>query len=67
MRVTERLRLIEGGKRLEDIVTIDDPGRPSPAAVVSANRVRPVPDVELAEYLSRAEVRGVPKHSIRRE
>jgi hypothetical protein len=25
MRVTERLRLIEGGKRLEDLVTIDDP------------------------------------------
>jgi hypothetical protein len=25
MKVTERLRLIDGGKRLEDVVTIDDP------------------------------------------
>jgi len=25
MKVTERVRLIEGGKRLEDVVSIDDP------------------------------------------
>jgi len=25
MRVTEHVRLIDGGKRLEDLVTIDDP------------------------------------------
>lgn len=50
MRVTERLRLIEGGKRLEDIVTIDDPATftaPWSARIVFDRK----PDVELAEYL----------------
>jgi hypothetical protein len=49
MRVTERLRLIDNGKRLEDRVTIDDPETytaPWTARVVLERR----PGVELAEY-----------------
>ncbi len=49
MRVTERLRLIDGGKRLEDQVTIDDPATftaPWTARVVFERK----PGVELAEY-----------------
>jgi hypothetical protein len=49
MRVTERLRLIDGGKRLEDRVTIDDPETftaPWTARVVFDRK----PGVELAEY-----------------
>jgi hypothetical protein len=49
MRVTERLRLIDGGKRLEDRVTIDDPETftaPWTARVVFDRK----PGVQLAEY-----------------
>jgi len=49
MHVTERLRLIDGGKRLEDRVTIDDPDTftaPWTARVVFERK----PGVELAEY-----------------
>ncbi len=49
MRVTERLRLIDSGKRLEDLVKIDDPQTftASWAARVVFERK---PDVELKEY-----------------
>jgi hypothetical protein len=49
MRVTERVRLIDGGKRLEDRVTIDDPKTftaPWTARVVFARK----PGVDLKEY-----------------
>ena len=49
MRVTERLRLIDNGKRLEDLVRIDDPQTfttPWTARVVFERK----PDVELKEY-----------------
>lgn len=49
MRVTERLRLIDGGKRLEDVVTIDDPQTftvPWSARVVFERK----PGVTLKEY-----------------
>ena len=49
MRVTERVRLIDGGKRLEDRVTIDDPETftaPWTARVVFERK----PKVELKEY-----------------
>lgn len=50
MRVTERVRLIDGGKHLEDQVTIDDPETftaPWTARVVFE---RAKPDVQLQEY-----------------
>jgi hypothetical protein len=49
MRVTERVRLVDGGKRLEDLVTIDDPETftaPWTARVVFERK----PKVELKEY-----------------
>ena len=49
MRVTERLRLIDGGKRLEDLVTIDDAETftaPWTARIVFERK----PGVELKEY-----------------
>jgi hypothetical protein len=49
MRVTERVRLIDGGKRLENRVTIDDPEtfiQPWTARVVFEKK----PGVELKEY-----------------
>lgn len=49
MRVTERLRLIEGGKRLEERVTIDDPETftaPWTARLVFERK----PGVQLSEY-----------------
>jgi hypothetical protein len=49
LRVTERLRLIDGGKRLEDLVRIDDPEtftQPWTARVVFERK----PGVELKEY-----------------
>lgn len=49
MRVTERLRLIDDGKRLEDVITIDDPHtytQPWTARVVFERK----PGVQLKEY-----------------
>lgn len=49
LRVTERLRLIDGGKRLEDLVTFDDPETftaPWTARLVFERK----PDTELTEY-----------------
>jgi hypothetical protein len=49
MRVTERVRLVEGGKRLEDRVTIDDPETftaPWTARLVFERK----PGVQLSEY-----------------
>jgi hypothetical protein len=49
MRVTERLRLIDGGRRLEDVVRIDDPATfsaPWTARVVFDRK----PNVQLEEY-----------------
>lgn len=49
LRVTERVRPIDGGKRLEDLVTIDDPetfSAPWTARVVFERK----PKVELKEY-----------------
>lgn len=49
MRVTEKLRLVDGGKRLEDLVTIDDPEtftQPWTARVLFERK----PNLDLKEY-----------------
>jgi hypothetical protein len=50
LRVTERLRVIDGGKAMEDVITIDDPKtftRPWNARIVFDRR----PDIRLMEYV----------------
>jgi hypothetical protein len=50
MRVTERIRPIDGGKRLEDLVTIDDPETFTASWTARVVFQRAKPDVQLQEY-----------------